>query len=431
MLTKKGPERPERSAQLGSRSTGTGATINSVLVVDDSAVQRTVVAAFCRELGITEVQEAPNGVEALALLDRIVSPPGLLIIDLEMPAMDGAELLEALSERALPAPIILASSRERALIHSVGDLGTALGLRILGTLQKPVALDALGSLLRNVFAAPAEPKCLSRAQLVDPEALRNGIERGEIVVHFQPQVEIDTGYVRGVEALARWQHPVHGLIGPDSFIRVAEQFGLIHALTARVMEQAMRQTAMWAAQGLELTVAINLSPLLLDRAGLVQEVCELREQHGLKADQVVLEVTESSLPHEATVALGVLTRLRLKGFRLSLDDYGTGFSSMQQLARIPFTELKIEQGFVNGAHGRESLQIILRSALEMASKLGVETVAEGVETLQDWCLLKEYRCTLAQGWLFAKAMPGEQFEGWLKTHLGRRQELRAATQTVG
>jgi EAL domain-containing protein (putative c-di-GMP-specific phosphodiesterase class I) len=400
-------------------------TIDSVLIVDDSGVQRGIGAAVCRELRIPKVLEAGNGLEALALLDKLPCAPALLIIDLEMPAMDGPELLSALGERGMRAPIVLASSRERALINSVQEMGAALGLRIVGALQKPLTLGSLGALLQNKLHATVEKKDPAQRQTVDAASLQAALSRGDITVHYHPQVEIDTGRVRGVEALARWHDSKRGWIGPDTFIPVAEQHGLIRELTLQVMDAAMRQTALWNRHGLDLSIAINLSPLLLERGELVQEISDLQQEHDLRAEQIVLEVTESSLPRELAVALGVLTRLRLRGFRLSLDDYGTGFSSMQQLARIPFTELKIDRTFVHGAHERDSLQVILRSALEMASQLGIETVAEGVECLQDWRLLRQYGCKLAQGWLLAKAMPGEELEGWLTTLNRRREELQS------
>lgn len=400
-------------------------TIDSVLIVDDSGVQRGIGAALCRELRIPRVHEAGNGREALALLDRLAAPPALLIIDLEMPTMDGPELLAALGERGARAPIILASSRERALMNSVQDMGTALGLRIVGALQKPLTLAGLAALLQNKLDGTAvEKKGPAPRQAVDPESLRAALARGDIQVHYHPQVEIDTGRVRGVEALARWQDAQQGWIAPDAFIPVAEQHGLIRELTLRVAEQAMRQTALWCRHGLDLSIAVNLSPLLLEHGELVEEISQLQQRHGLRAEQIVLEITESSLLRDIPIALGVLTRLRLRGFRLSLDDYGTGFSSMQQLARIPFTELKIDRTFVHGAHERDSLQVILRSALELASQLGIETVAEGVECLQDWQLLRRYGCKLAQGWLLAKAMPGAELEGWLPTLHRRRPELQ-------
>ena len=401
-------------------------TIDSVLIVDDSGVQRGIGVAVCHELRIPNVHEAGNGLEALAMLDKLPAQPELLIIDLEMPAMDGPELLSALGARGMRAPIVLASSRERALINSVQDMGTALGLRILGALQKPLTLATLGPLLQNKLHTAVEKKGPAQRQAVDPELVRSALARGDIGVHYHPQVEIETGRIRGVEALARWHDAKQGWIGPDVFIPVAEQHGLIRELTLHVMDEAMRQTATWNKHGLDLSIAINLSPILLERGELVQEISDLQQQHGLRAEQIVLEVTESSLLRDLAIALGVLTRLRLRGFRLSLDDYGTGFSSMQQLTRIPFTELKIDRTFVHGAHERDSLQVILRSALEMANQLGIETVAEGVESLQDWRLLRQYGCKLAQGWLLAKAMPGGELESWLPTLQRRRPELQAA-----
>lgn len=406
-------------------SSGNGLqTIDSVMIVDDSGVQRGIGAALCRELRIPKVHEAGNGREALALLDELPAPPSLLIIDLEMPMMDGPELLSELGGRGMRAPIILASSRERALMNSVQDMGTALGLRIVGALQKPLTLASVAALLQNKLHAAVEKKKPAERQAVDPDSLRAALARGDISVHYHPQVEIDTGLIRGVEALARWHDEKRGWIAPDVFVPVAEQHGLIRELTLHVMDAAMRQTALWNRHGLDLSIAINLSPILLERGELVQEISDLQQQHGLRAEQIVLEVTESSLLRDLAIALGVLTRLRLRGFRLSLDDYGTGFSSMQQLARIPFTELKIDRTFVHGAHERDSLQVILRSALEMASQLGIETVAEGVESLQDWRLLRQYGCKLAQGWLLAKAMPGGELEGWLPTLQRRRPELQ-------
>ncbi|HWJ34287.1 MAG TPA: EAL domain-containing response regulator [Steroidobacteraceae bacterium] len=402
--------------------------IASALIVDDSASQRAHAAKLCRQLGITKIHEASNGQEALARLDALVPPPDLLLVDLEMPTMDGPELLEHLARRGVTIPIIVASSRERALLNSVQDMGIAMGLHVASALSKPLRFDTLRVAVHSLDIASNQQQGQSKALPVDVEALRLGIERGEIVVHYQPKVDICTGDVRGLEALARWEHPTLGLVPPDQFIQLAEQNNLIHDLTMQVMNQAMFQTAIWNMYSLDLSIAINLSPLLLNRSELLDEIATLQQCHGVPTDHIVLEVTETSLVRELGVALGVLTRLRLRGFGLSLDDYGTGFSSMQQLTRIPFTELKIDRSFVHGAHERESLQVILSSALELANKLGLTTVAEGVETIEDWQLLQEFGCTLGQGWLIAKPMPADDFIPWLEQHLARKDEFRSATR---
>jgi len=421
-------EESESNARMSAQPTPPA--IRSVLLVDDSSAQRAYAVALCHELGITEVLQASNGQEALALLASLPQAPDLLIIDLEMPTMDGPELLTRLRERGLESPIIVASSRERSLLHSVQDMGGGMGLCILGALQKPLRLESLSGILRTWDSVADKRKQSARKVPLDPEALRAGIDRGEIVIHYQPQIRVHSGDIHGVEALARWNHPTLGLVSPDQFIPLAEQHGLIHKLTLQVMNQAMLQTSLWNGQGMDLSVAINLSPLLLESSDLLQEISSLQQCYDLKAEKVVLEITETSLMRELSVALSVLTRLRLRGFGLSLDDYGTGFSSMQQLARIPFTELKIDRAFVHGVHERESVQVMLRSALEMANRLGLNTVAEGVESVEDWWLLQEYGCTFVQGWLMAKAMPAEAVVDWVSAHEKRKHELRPQAEII-
>lgn len=397
--------------------------VESVLIVDDSRVQRIHGAALCRELGIEQVYEASNGHEALALLASLTPPPCMLIVDLEMPTMDGPELLVHLQQRAIDIPIIVVSSRERVLIDSVREMGSVLGLRVRRALQKPLQEDVLRDALHDLGSATAEQ--LAGPELsIDAAALQTALEHGEILVHYQPKADFRTGMIRGVEALARWQHPTLGLVPPDQFIALAERHDLIHQLTLEVMNQAMLQIAAWQARGLHLPLALNLSPRLLERSDLAQEIFSLAQCHGLSPQDVVLEITESSLVSSLGMALSVLARLRLKGFGLSIDDYGTGFSSMQQLARVPFTELKIDRDFVRGAPERDSLQVILRSAIEMANRLGLVTVAEGVETLQEWRMLQEFGCTLGQGWLISRPMPAAGVVPWLKRHRTQLGELR-------
>ncbi|HSI57421.1 MAG TPA: EAL domain-containing response regulator [Ideonella sp.] len=399
----------------------------SVLVVDDSTVQRDYAIALCRELGVQMVYEAANGSEAVDLLTMLVLPPELMIVDLEMPGMDGIELIQQMSLRKLDIPLIVASSREQSLIHSVETMGSNLGLRMVAGLQKPLQLETLRGALRHFdpLTGASSAKPARKLPSFAVETLAAAIDQGGISVHYQPKVDIRTGIVRGVEALARWQHPQFGFVPPDAFIPVAEKHGLIHRLTLSVMAQALAQVAVWNTRGLRLSVAVNFSPRLLERPSLVQEISALVDRHGLQTDQVVLEITESHVVAYLGTALGVLARLRLKGFGLSIDDYGTGFSSMQQLARIPFTELKIDRSFVHGAHHRRNLRVILQSALEMARQLELVTVAEGIETVEDWQLLQHFGCTIGQGYLIARPMPADDLPRWLKGHQKRLHELRA------
>jgi EAL domain-containing protein (putative c-di-GMP-specific phosphodiesterase class I)/CheY-like chemotaxis protein len=404
-------------------------TAESVLIVDDSVVQRRHAVELCHTLGVTHVHEAADGREALDMLAGLASPPDLLVVDLEMPGMDGVELIEELRRLDIRVPIVLASSRDTAIIESVSAMVGAAGMRVLGGLQKPLTLDSMRAALAECARLMARPERRKRARSpIDASMLGAAIAQGEIKSHYQPKVDMRTGIVRGVEALARWQHATLGMVPPDEFIAMAEREGLILPLTLSAMGQAFAQCAAWNARGLQLSLAVNLSPKLLVRHDIVQDICGLCERSGLNPTQVVLEVTESSVVDPTGSAPAALARLRLKGFGLSIDDYGTGFSSMQQLARIPFSELKVDRSFVYGAHCRKNLRVILESALDMARRLELSTVAEGIETLEDWRLVQGFGCMVGQGWLIAKAMPGDQILPWMKAHHQRLRELRAPTE---
>jgi len=390
------------------------------------------VVALCRELGVEMIYEAASGAEALELLSLLVLPPDVAIIDLEMPVMDGVELIEQLKERQLSIPLIVASSREVVLINTVETMARNLGMPVVAGIRKPLQRESLAAAFESWSSLLAEPGVVATSSPQEPIAasdLAEAIEAGDIAVHYQPKVDMAKGTVCGVEALARWTHPTLGEVRPDCFVALAEREGLIHGLTMAVLRQAFGVAARWNADGRRLSMAVNLSPRLLEELALVRELSTLLERHGLEARHIVLEITESSVVDCMGVALGVLARLRLKGFGLSIDDYGTGFSSMQQLARIPFTELKIDRSFVHEASRRTNLRVILQSALDMARQLGLVTVAEGIETLEDWKLVQACGCNVGQGYLIARPMPAEELPQWLKSHQARLPELRADAVT--
>jgi EAL domain-containing protein (putative c-di-GMP-specific phosphodiesterase class I)/ActR/RegA family two-component response regulator len=394
--------------------------------VEDSVVQRAHTVALCRNAGVEMVYEAGNGVEALELLSLLVLPPALMIVDLEMPGMDGIELIEQLEQRNLDIPVIIASSRDDVLIQSAETTVNALGLQVLCAVKKPLReVDLVTALQRAEDPSHADGrKNESAGAQWHSGDLAQAIERQEIYLCYQPKVDIRSGLVRGVEALARWRHPLAGNIPPDRFIAVAEQEDLIYPLTLSVMAQAMLQAAEWNRRGLRLSMAINLSPILLRSPSLVNDVLAIQQQHALPAEQVVMEITESALVSDPGSALAALVRLRLKGFGLSIDDYGTGYSSMRQLAQIPFTELKIDRTFVHGAHRKNNLRVILKSAIDMARQLGMCPVAEGIETMQDWRLLQDLGCVVGQGYLIAKPLAAAAIPQWLRQHQSRLPILR-------
>jgi EAL domain-containing protein (putative c-di-GMP-specific phosphodiesterase class I) len=246
-------------------------------------------------------------------------------------------------------------------------------------------------------------------------------------VHYQPKVCLRTGLLRGVEALARWRHPQAGDVPAGRFVELAEASGLIGELSFAVIDSALRSLAYWCSRGLRLSLALNLSPRLLTVPDLVGELLARVRAHGIEPPQVVLELTESSVVAAYDGGIGVLTRLRLKGFGLSIDDYGTGYASMSQLARIPFSELKVDRQFVHGAAVRHAQRMLLESALETARRFDLVSVAEGVERSADWRLLQTLGCDVAQGYLIARPMAADALQPWLRQHQTRLAQLRLPT----
>jgi EAL domain-containing protein (putative c-di-GMP-specific phosphodiesterase class I)/FixJ family two-component response regulator len=397
----------------------------TVLVIDDSALQRQFAVDLCREIGIGEILQADDGLTAL---DHLRARPQIeaIILDLEMPGMDGVQVLHELVRLKLDPAVVVASSRESVLLNVVESMGKSLGLRLLGVLQKPLTMEQLASSLGR-FSALAQQEAQQSTQPKGPELdegdVQRALQQGEFVSFFQPKVALRDGSLSGVEALIRWQHPQHGLLAPAAFIELIERGPLISDITLQMLEMSLRHCQAWQAQGLSLSFSINLSARSLADSQLADAIIERVAASGIEPSCVILEITESAIMTDLSTALGTLARLRLKGFGLSVDDYGTGFSCMLQLARVPCSELKVDRAFVNGASASQHLRVLLESALDIARKLNLKVVAEGVETREDWLLLRGLECGEAQGYFIAKPMPGEALLPWWRANQGRLQAL--------
>jgi EAL domain-containing protein (putative c-di-GMP-specific phosphodiesterase class I)/AmiR/NasT family two-component response regulator len=394
----------------------------SVFIVEDSLIQRMHAAALCTELGLRVTGEASDGNEALLMLQNMPLPD-VMLIDLEMPGMDGIELIQELVHKAIPISIIVSSAKDDALISSVETMLQAYGLPVLGAIKKPLTLVQLDKAFSKYKPISIE-QLQDRPEIVmaSSEITRALIEH-QFVAYFQPKISIKTGVIKGVESLIRWQHPEKGLIMPSQFIAIAEEHGLINELTMEVLDLALQQCRHWHERGLKITVAINLSMLSLSNSAFAEQIAHKVASYSIDPSFIMLEITETAVMGDVGNALGTLARLRLKGFGLSIDDYGTGFSSMQQLSRIPFTELKLDRSFVDGAHAKPHLRAILASSIEIAKKLDLRSVAEGVENEDDLTVLKELGCDIVQGYLTARPMPGEEVVSWLKSNNQRLREL--------
>ncbi|MGZ4953881.1 MAG: response regulator [Methylobacter sp.] len=386
---------------------------NCVLVVDDDPVARRQLTVLLCSLGIHEVLTVEGGEAALIELARANGNIDLLISDLKMPGMDGVEFLRHLSDRSYQGCLVISSGVDERLLQTTAEMIRAKGMNLRGILNKPVTRDALLHLLTDPCKLTAIPLMQREKITITPDDIQQGIRRNEFEVHFQPKVDAATLIVVGMEALARWQH--NGImVPPDIFIGIAERHGLIAELSEVLVTKALVGGTRLADAGYPLTMAVNLSANWLSDLRLPEFILASVQATGFKAENLILEITETGVMEDISTALDVMTRLRLKGFKLSIDDFGTGYSSMEQLQRIPFGELKLDRSFVQGAAEKPAARAILASTLGMAIKLKLSTVAEGVETQQDLDLVRGLGCNLIQGWLIAKAMPMEQLLVWLK-----------------
>ena len=250
--------------------------------------------------------------------------------------------------------------------------------------------------------------------------LRDGIDRGELELRYQPKCALPGGEVTGVEALVRWRHPRKGLLPPDEFIPLAENTGLITGLTLAVLDSAVLEAGRWAAAGRPLGVAVNLSVRHLTDLQLPTQVDAVLRRHGLPARSLTLEVTESTIMNDTARAVTVLTGLRALGVRIAVDDYGTGYSSLAYLRQLDVDELKIDRSFIGNLTGSDNDEVIVRSTIELGHNLGLVVVAEGVEHAETWARLRELGCDVVQGYYVSRPLPADEFEAWLDAWDGSR-----------
>jgi EAL domain-containing protein (putative c-di-GMP-specific phosphodiesterase class I)/AmiR/NasT family two-component response regulator len=396
-----------------------------VLVVEDSVVQRGYLVGLLRQLGFGQIMEAGDGNEALRMLEAEGGEPLFLVLtDLEMPGMDGIELTCQLREKRLAQNLIVISARDPRLLEIIENMGCEdAEIGLLGTLLKPVQPEALIPLLERAGRSGGARAAAPLHALPSQDELAQALERSEFLPHFQPKVAMQSGQLKGLEALARWRHPVRGLLSPIAFIEALEGSPLMAEFTLAMVQQVLQRLQDWQAAGMPpLSVSVNLSADNLAERGFIDRLTALVLASGVAPAALVWEVTETSVMRQLSQSLTNLGRLRLMGFGLAMDDFGIGYSSMQQFARCPFTELKIDRAFVNGAAQWPNRHVVLKSALELGQRLGVHTVAEGVETVADWKLLRDLGCDMAQGYLLAKPMPAEDLIGWIRQD---RRRLRA------
>jgi EAL domain-containing protein (putative c-di-GMP-specific phosphodiesterase class I)/CheY-like chemotaxis protein len=395
-------------------------TAANILVIDDDADIGEFITAAAQSMGM-HCTAAADAAELPRLLTPQVS---LILLDLMMPSMDGIEVLRLLSRLHCKASIVLISGISMRVMETAEKLAHALDLKIAGHLQKPFRLTDLEDLLRG-HAPRVEPATVQQTQKVEhsPQQVLDATRRNEFVLYYQPQIDLRSGEVEGLEALARWLHPEFGVLAPDCFISRLEAMGEMDGFGWQMADRGLSETQQFAVNDRPAPrLALNVSMQSLRDLRFPDTFVELAHKHQVPAESIMVEITESGLMNEPSHALDVLTRLRMKNVQLSIDDFGTGYAMMQHLVSIPATELKIDKAFVQNMHSNSSDRVMVQKTIEIGHELGMMVTAEGVETQAQLDFLRQNGCDRAQGYLFSRPLPPSAMTAWLGDYHSRQMQ---------
>jgi EAL domain-containing protein (putative c-di-GMP-specific phosphodiesterase class I)/AmiR/NasT family two-component response regulator len=383
------------------------------LVVEDHEFQRRVMVQLLRYMGARTVHAAADGAAALQVMRDPDRPVDIVICDLSMPGMDGMEFIRHLSETGDRVSLILASSLEPELLASVANMARAYKVKLLGAIVKPATAAKLAPLLekhRSAAAAADGETADSRFSLAE---IADAWTYNEFEPWFEPRINLESGEVQGMHATPRWRNPIKGLIAPDAFMPSVQARGLNDDFVWQMLQKCAAQCRGWQARHPGLVVSVNLSFQSLTDLRLAQRVRQIALNEAVEPNLLVLGVTEEVLNTDLARALENLARLRVDGFGLAVDDFGSGRMAIEQLSLVAFTELKIKSSFVTDADCDDAARAGLAVALEAASQLKVKTVADGIRSKEEWKLLHEWGCQLGQGPFMAAPMEAAAVPGWL------------------
>jgi EAL domain-containing protein (putative c-di-GMP-specific phosphodiesterase class I)/FixJ family two-component response regulator len=393
-----------------------------VIIVDDDVFTNKVICTQLGKLGFSDLQGFTDPLKALDFLRANIDRIGLIVCDLQMPTLDGIEFVREVAHEGYTGQVILVSGEDPRLLRSAQRLVEAMGLSTLGAIQKPVKLDTLTSIFEKALAV----KKVTSSQVFGVEDVRRAFANNELINYYQPKVDLLTGLVVGAEALIRWAHPEHGVVFPGAFLPALEEGGfddelLMHVLTGTTgVLQLLRDTK---TEQPDFKVAVNLTDVNLADARLPEKLVALVQTYGVATKNLVLEVSENRATGARTKYNSTLSRLALKGFPLSLDDFGAGKTTMNDLSDIAISEIKFDRDFVHNVHRDSAQKMSLHSCIKMAEALDLITVAEGVEEIEDWEVLKSLGCNVVQGYIIAKPMPIDLLTSWLHQWAENRTKL--------
>ena len=381
-----------------------------LLVVDDDLVQRTVIGTIGAKLGYDVVIASTFEIASMLLRTEKFD---IMTLDLSLGEHDGIELLRLTADLNLNAmPIVIISGCDERILNSTRRVAQSLDLSVTSCLTKPLNLE----IIREALLKPALNQLIATGEatipLIDRARIVTALVQSEFFVEFQPKVCLHNGRIFGAEALARWRSPEFGLVSPAIFIPLVEQFGLMPDLTHRILSLAMADGRKLVEHNPGFTIAVNVSGSLLSDLHLPERVDELLREYDIAPGSLILEVTEGVAMSDVKRATDILLRLRIKGVGAAIDDFGTGFSSLAALARLPFSELKIDQSFVKNCEADGDMMKIVDGSIALARAFGMKVVAEGIDSPLTAAKLRDAGCDIGQGYLFAPPLSIPKLQIW-------------------
>ncbi|MET3054522.1 MULTISPECIES: EAL domain-containing protein [Pseudomonas] len=391
----------------------------TVLVLEDEPFQRLVTVTALEKLLPGPILQAANGDEAIAILDGCAQVD-IVLCDLKMPGMDGLAFLRHVSSLGKVRAVVLCSELDPILRQATIAMIHCLGLTFLGDLGKPFNLEGFKRLASHYQAHNhSAPRLLESAELPSLQDVERGLDNGEFEAYFQPKVTLQGQRLVGAEVLARWTHPQWGVLTPAHFLPVMEQNHLIDRLFYQMLTQGLTLHQRLASQGRAINLAFNLHPAQLACSVLTERIPALLKRFQVPATQIMFEITESGLISAPASSLENLVRLRIMGCGLAMDDFGAGYSSLDRLSELPFSQIKLDRAFVHKLQTQPRSAAIISCAVALAQALGFSLVIEGVENAEQQARLIELGGTYAQGYLFARPMPQNHFVDYCTEQAGR------------
>lgn len=372
-----------------------------ILVVDDQPVVRKTLTLCLNNLNINNIEQAENGKQAKQLI--ALEEFNIIFCDLNMPVEDGFEVLRYLGQYKFKGAVIIISSVEEEVLSSTSNLARLYDLNIIGCVEKPITFSTVQNIIETINDLPPAKQDTTQCTELTEDELVDHLKHDRLEAYFQPQIDLSTKRVKGVEVLARIFDSQGILIPPDRFIPTAERSQvIILEFTQKIIEKALRDITSELHRLPDLTYAFNISGKVLEHNNFPQWLSSKVDQYGIPHENIICELTETAISLDQTTIDTQMLRLRIMKFKLSIDDFGTGYSSIAKLHTIPFNELKIDKGFVFDCLTNAKSAAIVKQSIEMAKAMGMSVVAEGIENNKVESFLIEQGCEIGQGYLFHK-----------------------------